>query len=165
MSFSEIVVFLIITPFVGVVTALTIWKLGLGLHGVGMSVVIMVAGTVVSLQSVPRELIAVGGYEAVVQKKEQAVKIVRDRIVKKTGEVEESKLLESYIVSQLKEGAQLGLYFLIPFVLIDLLVLNGGALIGVQGVTHTGIALCLKLILFLSVEGFTGMFSRLAGLV
>jgi len=163
-SFNEISVFLLVTPFVGIATALSIWRIGIGLNGAAMSVVILIAACALSLQSVPKELSNVGGFEAVIQKKETAVNLVKANIEKKIGKHEESKIIETFILYQLKEGAKLGLYFLIPFILIDLLVLNAGALLGVQGVTHTGIALCLKLLLFLSVEGFTGMFARLAGL-
>jgi len=64
-------------------------------------------------------------------------------------------LMCAFVFSQLKEAFQIGLFLLIPFVLLDLIVVNVLMALGVTQMPATLVSLPLKLLLFFAVDGWT----------
>lgn len=62
--------------------------------------------------------------------------------------------LAAFLVSQLREAFQLGLIILIPFLVIDLLIANALALLGITQISADIVSLPLKLLLFVAVDGW-----------
>lgn len=63
-------------------------------------------------------------------------------------------LIAAFLVSQLQEAFQLGLIFLVPFIVIDLLVANVLMALGVVQISAMTVALPLKILLFFAVDGW-----------
>jgi type III secretion protein R len=64
------------------------------------------------------------------------------------------RLLPAYTLSQLKSALVLGVMLLIPFVLLDLVVVHVLSLLGIQQIGAQVVSLPLKLILFLAIDGW-----------
>jgi len=71
------------------------------------------------------------------------------------GELPLPVLAAAFLVSELKEAFKLGFLFIIPFVVIDLLVVNVLMALGVTQMPHNVVSLPLKVILFFAVDGWT----------
>jgi len=63
-------------------------------------------------------------------------------------------VVPAYLLSELKEGFQVGCMILIPLVVVDLLVAHVLALVGVQNIAAAAVALPLKLVLFIVAGGW-----------
>lgn len=74
-----------------------------------------------------------------------------------------SLLLIAFMVTQLKIAFTLGLSLFMPFLVIDLLVANSLAAVGVGQLNPLVVAFPLKLFLFVVVDGWTLIASGLAG--
>jgi type III secretion protein R len=72
-------------------------------------------------------------------------------------------LMASFLVSQLQEAFQLGLIFLVPFIVIDLLVTNVLMALGIVQISAAAVALPLKLLLFFAVDGWSLVAEKLIG--
>lgn len=72
-------------------------------------------------------------------------------------------LVSSFLLTELKEAFRLGLLFIIPFVVIDLLVANAFLALGVTQLPQQVAALPLKLLLFIAVDGWTLVTEKLLG--
>jgi len=70
-------------------------------------------------------------------------------------------LAAAFVISELKEAFRIGLMLLIPFVMIDLLLVNILAALGVTQIDSQTIALPLKLLLFVAVGGWDILTQRL----
>ncbi|MBN8548290.1 MAG: hypothetical protein J0M12_03120 [Deltaproteobacteria bacterium] len=81
----------------------------------------------------------------------------------KTAEESFASLISAFLVSQLQEAFQLGLIFLIPFVVIDLLVTNVLMALGVVQISAMSVALPLKILLFFAVDGWALVAEKLVG--
>lgn len=66
-----------------------------------------------------------------------------------------SVILAAFMISELKAAFLLGLLFIVPFVVIDLLVANVLAALQVQQISTFIVALPFKLLLFIAVDGWT----------
>lgn len=64
-------------------------------------------------------------------------------------------LLPAFLLSELAEAFQLAFLVLLPFVVVDLAVASVVTALGMQGLPPMGIALPLKLLLFVLAGGFT----------
>ena len=64
-------------------------------------------------------------------------------------------LASGFLISELREAFQLGLVILIPFVVIDLLVLNVLMALSVTQISQQVVALPLKILLFVAVDGWS----------
>ncbi len=80
-----------------------------------------------------------------------------------TQTTEFSVLVPSFLVSQLQEAFQLGVIFLIPFVVIDLLVMNVLVALGIANLSAAVVAFPLKLLLFFAVDGWSLVAEKLIG--
>lgn len=72
-------------------------------------------------------------------------------------------LVASFLVSELQEAFQLGVMFLIPFVVIDLLTMNILTALGVVNLSAAVVAFPLKLLLFFAVDGWALVAGKLIG--
>lgn len=70
-------------------------------------------------------------------------------------------ILAAFILSELKIAFQLALLLLIPFVVIDLLVVNGMALLGITQISSVILSLPLKLGLFIAAGGWELLVEKL----
>jgi len=71
--------------------------------------------------------------------------------------------LAAFMVSELRLAFQIGLILLIPFIVIDLLVINVLMALGITQVSPTSIALPLKLLLFVAIDGWALLTTKLIG--
>lgn len=65
-----------------------------------------------------------------------------------------SVLIASFLISELQAAFTLGLMFLVPFIVIDLLVANALMALGMMQISAAVVALPLKLLLFVVVDGW-----------
>lgn len=72
-------------------------------------------------------------------------------------------LVPVFIVSELKRALLIGCAVLIPFVVVDLLVAHVLTLLGVTTLSAAVVSLPLKLLLFLAVDGWTLLVTKLLG--
>lgn len=70
-------------------------------------------------------------------------------------------VLAAFILSELKIAFQLALLLLIPFVVVDLLVVNGMALLGITQISSVILSLPLKLGLFVAAGGWELLVEKL----
>ena len=72
-------------------------------------------------------------------------------------------LLASFMISELKSAFILGLMVIIPFVVIDLIIANVLLAAGINQIPYETIALPIKLLLFISVNGWELIMGKLLG--
>ena len=70
-------------------------------------------------------------------------------------------LLASFLVSQLKEAFSIGFMLLVPFLVLDVVVMNLLMVLGARQLNPDVIAIPLKILLFFSVDGWTLLAQRL----
>lgn len=147
-SINGLIIALLVSPFIFVATALSILRFGLGITGSGMGLVVILVAFAISIGADSAK------YEEIAQGKQEAVKVGVSKIKEKLGKDEEPRILiKEYAIFQFKEGCRIGLMWLIPFVVIDLLAIHISGLLGVKGLTESSVPLALKLFLVLSVTG------------
>jgi len=66
-------------------------------------------------------------------------------------------VLPAFLITELKEALQIGLLLLLPFLIVDLVIASVLASLGMNGLSPAAVALPLKLLLFLSVDGFAAL--------
>jgi flagellar biosynthesis protein FliP len=64
-------------------------------------------------------------------------------------------LLPAFVTSELTRAFLLGLLLLLPFLVVDLVVANVLAAMGVSSLPHGSVALPFKLLLFVLADGWT----------
>ncbi len=69
----------------------------------------------------------------------------------------------AFVLTELQKAFEVGLLLLVPFLLIDLLVVNVLMLLGVTQISAAALALPLKLLLFVSVDGWALCAEKLLG--
>jgi flagellar biosynthesis protein FliP len=72
-------------------------------------------------------------------------------------------LISAFLLTELRQAFQLGFIILLPFVVIDLLVVNVMLALGVTQISHAVVALPLKLLLFFTLDGWTLVTEKLLG--
>ncbi|GEM_PF-5360650 len=149
-TINGLIVALLVSPFIFAATALTILRYGIGFTGSGMGLVVLVIALAVSLG------VDKTNYEAIAQGKSEEVRVSVSKIQEKLGNNSTSELrvlVKDYAIFQFKEGCRIGLLWLIPFVVIDLLSVHISGMLGVRGLSESSIPMALKLFLLLSVTG------------
>lgn len=63
-------------------------------------------------------------------------------------------LIPSFLVSELQSAFRIGLTLFLPFLIIDLVVAHVIAAVGLHQLSSDSVALCLKLLLFVSLDGW-----------
>lgn len=66
-------------------------------------------------------------------------------------------VLPAFLITELKEALQIGLLLLLPFLVVDLAITSVLAALGMTSLSPAAVALPLKLLLFLSVDGFAAL--------
>ena len=66
-------------------------------------------------------------------------------------------VLPAFLITELKEALQIGLLLLLPFLIVDLVITSVLASLGMNSLSPAAVALPLKLLLFLSVDGFAAL--------
>jgi len=66
-------------------------------------------------------------------------------------------VLPAFLITELKEALQIGLLLLLPFLVVDLAITSVLASLGMTSLSPAAVALPLKLLLFLSVDGFAAL--------
>ena len=72
-------------------------------------------------------------------------------------------VLASFLVSQLHEAFRLGLLFIVPFVVLDLLIANILMALGMREFSYQVVSFPLKLLLFFSIDGWALVTTKLLG--
>lgn len=72
-------------------------------------------------------------------------------------------LASAFLLSELSRALYLGLLFIVPFLVLDLLVVNGLMALGVTQFSHRVVAIPLKLLLFFAVDGWSLVTEKLLG--
>jgi flagellar biosynthetic protein FliP len=70
-------------------------------------------------------------------------------------------LAAAFVLSELKVGFVIGFQILLPFLVIDLVVGLVLSMLGLTAISHGGVALPFKLLLFVLVDGWTVIVGRL----
>jgi type III secretion protein R len=63
-------------------------------------------------------------------------------------------LLPSFLITELREALQMGFVVLLPFLMVDLIVVNVLTAVGLYAMSPAAVALPLKLLLFLALDGW-----------
>lgn len=190
---SGILGLLLLTSFIKLLTALSILRFGLGLEGVSFGLVTLALALVLSLVGIESKLgpnsiasifdgsLALSG-EVVAARFKPALEARADPEVssrlmsakrdpgkpdeksKLEGQVQPfSILLASYVITELRDALKIGLMLIIPFIVIDLAVINILAMLGLAQLTHQALAIPLKLLLFLLIDGWSMVSFKLLG--
>jgi type III secretion protein R len=70
-------------------------------------------------------------------------------------------LIAAFLLSELKEAFQLGFIILVPFLVIDLLVVNALMALGITQMSPLIVSFPLKILLFFAVDGWTLLSEKL----
>ena len=80
-----------------------------------------------------------------------------------SGSSEFMSLAAAFLVSELREAFKLGFLFILPFLVIDLIVVNLLMCLGIQQLPPAVVALPVKVLLFVAVDGWTLVSEKLLG--
>ena len=175
--FGALVALLLFSQFVKFATVLSVFRYGAGLVGFELGVVTLVAALGLAFATLPREVRGSGAAVAIVSGAPADTAALRaalvptmaasldPQIVKGLYGADASltpeslksdlgRLLPAYTLSQLKSALVLGVMLLIPFVLLDLVVVHVLSLLGIQQIGAQVVSLPLKLLLFLAIDGW-----------
>jgi flagellar biosynthesis protein FliP len=188
---NGIAILLLFTSFVKIVTTLTIFRVGVGLHHSGFGLVIIAVALSLSMLIMSPQLKELGGVNAILNgdlakkpidyeqkfkpflEKNSDAKLVSklNALVEKQTEKTNSNvdaqssniavLSSAFLLTELKEAFQLGLMILVPFVIIDLLVVNALMLLGITQISNEMVSLPLKILLFFAVDGWNLLAEKL----
>lgn len=166
------------TAFIKIATTLTIFRYGLGLKGATFGLVTLVFSLVLSFFVMQPVVAPQGGWAEFVQADkisiDKAAKVLLPFMEQHTepsvkesftdlltsqnsaGDIatDWSFTLATFMVSELKAAFYLGLIFIIPFLLIDLLIVNILAMLDVSQISAGLLALPCKLLLFHLADGW-----------
>ncbi len=190
-TISALIGLLLVTSFLKIFTSLNILRYGIGLEGGSFGVVILGVSLALTFVVMTPQIERAGGItslnsEAALEKNFTPFLIQHTHQdilarLKRIGEgasakdsskkdegvshaeepVKFSVLVASFVLSELKEAFQLAILLLIPFVVIDLLVVNVMMAVGITQMPHIVVALPLKLLLFVAVDGWTVISEKL----
>lgn len=181
---------LLFTAFTKIFTTLSILSIGIGIRGVGFGTIIaglsLLLSCVVMKPYLGEELFfstnrATSEQVSALQEKLQPFMASRvdPELQKSFSELQSridnqnsaekvnsdapnvSVLGAAFFVTQLREAFFLGLIFLIPFLVVDLIVTNGMMLLGVSQLPVIMISLPLKLLIFVLIDGWGLVSQRL----
>lgn len=182
---SAFLLILFCTAFVKLVTALSIFRYGLGLNSAPFGLVVMALSLVLSLLVVEPQINSAGGINALissdniknaaleehfapfmVQHTDVKVSAKLEQIVSKNSSERKSTLLlkiSAFMISELSAAFLLGLIVIIPFLVIDLLTANVLAALSINSVSSSIISLPIKLLLFVTLDGWLLITEKLLG--
>jgi type III secretory pathway component EscR len=171
--------------FLRVCVALQIFRYGLGLYGGGVGLLVIVFSIIMAIfiasPHLPVEKIFSASpptYDTIQEtltpflkknSKSEDVEILTQTLQRLKDEsaapvIEENHLptlLLAFSLGELREAFKIGLLFILPFILIDLVVVHILQLLAITQISAFAFTLPLKLILFLSIDGWGLITSRL----
>lgn len=178
-----VIAVLLFSSFVKIATTLTILRIGMGLAGSGFGAVVLAVslglsllvmtpflggeggadsslklGTFKSLEPKFRPFLEKQAHPDIVKRFESlSLRLSGDKKtqIPEGGPVPFSVLLPAFLISELKEAFQVGVVILIPFLVIDVVVVNILMALGVASLPLSTIAVPLKLLAFFAVDGWT----------
>lgn len=174
----SLVLVLIAGGFLKVCLSLVLLTYGFGLRDFASSIIALLLAVVLSFWSLETNLKSAGGLEKTLMStplSDQATTALKDLVTaqadpKVLAKLQEQKpenaftgVMVASSLGQLKSAFELGLLLLIPFLIIDLLVVNGLNLLGITQFSPVILGLPCKLLLFLSVGGWDLLFQKLLG--
>lgn len=183
--FSLLITILLFSSFIKFTTVLSLFRYGAGLVGLEFGVVCLVAAFGLALVTLPPEVRDGGlppllGTSASQPRGESITKDLAPKMARSLDEAvvkglfgEEaardpqqlagdiSKLLPSYLFSELKRALTVGVLLLIPFVLVDLIVAHLISLIGLRQLPVQVVSMPLKIVLFLAIDGWALLGAKL----
>ncbi len=171
---------LLLTSFVKIATTINILKLGLGLHGFTFSLVVFAISLSLSLLVMTPLIDKVGGFKQFFEitqseagvdaefrpflEKHSDPKII-ERFSSSAqklagasstgGKTPLSVLSASFLISELRDAFQIGFLILVPFLVVDLIVVNVLMLLGITQISAAVVSLPIKILLFFAVDGWT----------
>lgn len=174
-------IILLLTSFVKFFTTLQIARVGLGLEAGGFGLITFGLALALSLTVIDAKWQAMGGVNGVVASpraisdevlQRQVTPFLQSRaspeLVERLGKIASPKgepsfyvLLSSFLLSELKAAFEIGLLVLIPFVVIDLLVVNVLMSLGVSQISSALVSLPLKILIFFAIDGWRLLGERL----
>ena len=181
---------IVFSAFVKIATTLTVFRYGIGLYGLEFGIVSLVLAVVISWATMPIPLASLDpkilSGERITLSETQALlntivpeleKNIDGKVLEAVSKASAKKsqssekkagmhstleiTLPAYVISEVKRALTLGITLLIPFVLLDLLVAHFLTLLGIQQLAVATVALPLKLIVFLSVNGWELLLGKL----
>lgn len=186
-SVPALLVVLLCTSFVKLVTTFSILRVGLGLQGSGMAIVVVLVAGVFSLYlgaPLTTDLFRVGEnpsgsavyaackpfFEAHTDSVllSKVAKLREPLIASGVGGVSNTNqvamtdaLLPAFLLTELREALVIGVYLLVPFVVVDVLLAVICACGAMSQLAMGSLALPLKLLLFFAVDGWTLVTTRI----
>ena len=173
---------ILFTSFIKVATGLNILRIGLGLHGVGLGLIVTIIALPLALLPVQKELQQVdfSGRVATQPSSISSAEVIKalspfiernttpsatETITKLSGSVEPNVItkVSAFILSDLTVALKAACMMLIPFVIVDLFIAYLIALLGITQLPVALVSIPLKLLLFLSVNGWSLVFQKLLG--
>ena len=168
----------LLSGFVKIATALSIVRYGLGLQGSGFGVVVIVLSLALGLMTFPGTAgdpvtaLMAGNLVQNPQQIEQMARPSLERLsdAQTLGQLSDldrkitrapestpprfTAVVGAYLLTQLKVAFQLGLLFIIPFLVIDLLVANVMLAVGITQIPAAVVAFPAKVLLFVVLNGW-----------
>ncbi len=173
---------LLLTCFVKIFTALNILRIGAGLGGNGFGIIVLSVTLALTLLVMAPQFDRIGGFDGLLKGKslneldatfrpflernsdpkvtERVSKIAR-QVGAQEGAPRFEALIVSFLVTELSEAFQLALLLLVPFLVIDLLIVNVMMLLNVTQLPATLISLPLKLFVFFAINGWSAVTEKL----
>lgn len=188
--FGGIFAILLLTSFVKILTTLNILRFGIGLHGAGFGVGILVLSLALSVVVMDAQVGSSAGVSSLFQAAPanppetfrpfierhthqdmlERVSAMSSRLAtgNKSGSNEAGKssfsvVVAAFLLSEIKEAFQLGLLFIVPFIVVDLLVANALMALGVTQMPQALVGFPVKILLFFAVDGFALISDKLLG--
>lgn len=165
---SALLALLLLTSFAKIATTLSICKEGLGLRGFGSSGAFLGLALAITFVSIEPQLTKIGGIDGLFSGKSVSelethfkpyIESHSDSKIKvqfeKEGTLSFPRQILVFLLSEVRAAFLMGIYILVPFVLIDVLIANVLVLLSVTQISSQVIALPLKLLLFVAVDGWT----------
>lgn len=184
-TFSAILTFFLVSPFIRIFTVLSLLRWGLGIRQIGLGLVVAVLSFSLSLLISETNLKQIGGWEAIASGRAQPSSIqeafrplvekqIKPEILKRLSSKNETLntssplswplLSSAFLISELSNAFTLSVSILIALLVIDLLVTHILMLLGVTQLPAEAISLPLKILLFVLVDGWSLLSTKLLGI-
>lgn len=182
---------LLLTSFVKIFTVFSIMRYGIGLEGNGLGLVFFAVSLALALAVVGNQSAPIAGSASFLSfgksinqqnvesnfrpfLERNVDKAIHERVLASLRKnksataqpdqpAEFNLLVASFILSELKRAFQLGFLILIPFLVVDLVVTNILAALGVTQLSQAVVSLPIKIVLFFAIDGWTMLTEKLIG--
>lgn len=157
-SMEAFLTLILVSGFVRMLLALSILRYGLGLGAIEGGIIALVASAVLAITSLQASFPNTS-IDALIEKAEKSEILKSDPIA--GGQAASASPLNKALTHELRKGLEIGLILLLPFVILDLVSAHLLMLLGVTQIPASIIAIPLKFLLFLAVDGWTLLCGKL----